>query len=221
MRNYLIAGFILLLMVVLLIFRNLLQKRKANRILAAQKSKIEVKNKELLNLNTEIQGQNDLIQLNTKMIIKFEHERVEMELACKQKDVELLHMNNQLKIKMKDDLIKELQTLKKKKSDIVHGLQSIINKLKYQIDEETKIDLLQNNLEIVGSDFNERIKQQFPDLSKSEIELLSFIKLRLSNKQIAIQRDTSPNTINVALHRLKTKCNFDSTNDLKNYVEGF
>ena len=74
--------------------------------------------------------------------------------------------------------------------------------------------------DIITSDFHIRIKQHFPDLGRSEIELLS-IKLKLSNKQIAIQRNTSPNTINVALHRLKLKCNFDSTNDLKEYIVEF
>ncbi len=174
---------------------------------------------EILSKNNEIQEQNDLLQLNTKMIIQFEHEKHALELSNKQKDLELLNINNQLKIKMKDDLIKDLQIIKKSKSDTGSGIQSIINKLKHQIEEESKIDLLQKNVDEVGSDFNNRIKQQFPDLSVSEIELLSFIKLKLNNKQIAIQRNTSPNTINVALHRLRQKCNFETTMDLKSFIE--
>ena len=80
---------------------------------------------------------------------------------------------------------------------------------------------LQDNIDVVSSDFNERLREEFPDLSKSEIELLSLIKLKLSNKQIAIHKNTSPNTINVALHRLKTKCEFETTNELKSYIEEF
>ena len=176
---------------------------------------------EILSKNKEIQDQNDLIQLNTKLMIKFEHEKHEMELANKQKDMELLNLNNQLKIKMKNDLIKDLQKLKKSKNDNDVSIQSIINKLKHQIDEESKIDLLHNNINEVGSDFNERLKKHFHELSGSEIELLSFIKLKLSNKQIAIQKNTSPNTINVAFHRLKQKCNFETTNDLRSFIEEF
>jgi tetratricopeptide (TPR) repeat protein/DNA-binding CsgD family transcriptional regulator len=220
-RNYFIGGFILMVLLVLAVLLSLVQKRKANLILASQKNKIEEKNKELLVLNKEIQDQNALIHLNTKMIIKLENDKHEIELAGKQRDLESVQINNQLKIKMKADLIKELQNLKKNNSNNDTGIQSIILKLKYQIEEEKKIDLLQNNIEVVGSDFHDRIKHQFPDLSKTELELLSLIKLKLSNKQIAIQRNTSSNTINVAFHRLKQKCHFDSTNDLKSYIEGF
>lgn len=206
-RNSFIGGFILMLILALVVLRSFLQKRNANRILASQKK--------------EIEDQNGLIKINTKMIIQFEHDKHKLEIVNNKKDLELLNLNNQLKIKMKNDLIEDLQNIKKCKTDKDSSIQSVINKLKHQVDEEAKIDLLQNNINEIGSDFNERIKQQFPDLSKSEIELLSFIKLKLSNKQIAIQRNTSPNTINVAMHRLKLKYNFDSTTDLKIYIEEF
>jgi DNA-binding CsgD family transcriptional regulator len=180
------------------------------------KYRLAIKNK-----NKEIEEQNELIKLNTKMLILSEKEKHNLELAGKQKDVEVLHINNHLKISMKNDLIKELQKVKKNEANIGNGIQSIILKLKHQIEEEKKIDLIQNNIDVVGSDFNDRIKQQFPDVTKSEIELLVYIKLKLSNKQIAIQNNTSPNSINVALHRLKTKCQFETTNELKEFVEAF
>jgi tetratricopeptide (TPR) repeat protein len=202
-----IGGFILMFILALVVLRSFLQKRKANRILATQKN--------------EIENQNKLIKLNTKIIIKHEHDKHELELANKQKDMELLNINNQLKIKMKNGLIKDLTNIKKSESDIEKGIQKIINKLKRQVDEESKIDLIQKNVDEIGSDFINRLKQQFPDLSGLEIELLSFVKLKLSNKQIATQRNANPNAVNVALHRLKQKYNFESTNDLKKFIEEF
>jgi len=46
------------------------------------------------------------------------------------------------------------------------------------------------------------------------------------NNQFKIKMKTdlineSPNSINVALHRLKQKCKFESTIDFKKYIEGF
>ena len=169
----------------------------------------------------EIEEQNELIKLNTKMLIQFEKEKHDLQLSNKQKDVEALQLSNKLKLKMKNDLIKQLQKARKSKDNINTEVHAIINRLKYQIEEEKKIDLLQANSDAVGAEFNDRIKQKFNDLSKSELELLSFLKLKLSNKQIAIQKNTSPNSVNVALHRLKTKCGFESTNELKDFVEGF
>lgn len=203
--------FVLMNLVFIILFQFLLAYKK--RILEFRSS--------IINKNKEIQEQNELIKLNTKMIIKFKNEKHDLELTNKQKDVEILHINNQQKIKMKNSLIKDLMKLKKNKADYETGIQLIISKLKHQADEESKLNLLQNNLDIVGADFNLRIKQKFPILSKTDIELLSLLKLKLNNKQIAIQRNTSPNTINVAFHRLKQKCNFDSTNDLKRFIEEF
>jgi len=56
-RNSFIAGFILMALLVLVVLRSFLQKRKANRILGAQKIEIEEKNTELLHKNEEIRTQ--------------------------------------------------------------------------------------------------------------------------------------------------------------------
>jgi PAS domain S-box-containing protein len=53
-RNSFIAGFILMLFVVLVVLRSFLHKRKANRILALQKQRIEENNKELYEQKEEI-----------------------------------------------------------------------------------------------------------------------------------------------------------------------
>ncbi|MCK5171245.1 MAG: hypothetical protein KAQ75_15310, partial [Bacteroidales bacterium] len=51
-RDSFIVGFILMALLVFIIFYNFLQKRKANRILAEQKEKIEEDNKSLKELNS-------------------------------------------------------------------------------------------------------------------------------------------------------------------------
>jgi signal transduction histidine kinase len=56
-RNSFIIGFGLMVLLVLVVFGSLLQKRKANRILASQKNEIEEKNSELIKKNQEIQDQ--------------------------------------------------------------------------------------------------------------------------------------------------------------------
>ncbi len=53
-RNSFIAGFILMVLLVLVVLRSFLQKRKANRILAQQKKKIEETNEELNQTNEEL-----------------------------------------------------------------------------------------------------------------------------------------------------------------------
>ncbi|RLD80361.1 MAG: hypothetical protein DRJ10_07530 [Bacteroidetes bacterium] len=61
-RNSFIGGFILMLLLALIVFRSLTQKRKANLILAMQKQDIEEKNAELSQQKEEIQSQAEKLQ---------------------------------------------------------------------------------------------------------------------------------------------------------------
>jgi signal transduction histidine kinase len=61
-RNSFIGGFLLMALLVLIALRGFLQKRKSNRILLAQKNKIEEKNTELLFKNEEIKARTEEIK---------------------------------------------------------------------------------------------------------------------------------------------------------------
>lgn len=80
---------------------------------------------------------------------------------------------------------------------------------------------MQNSIDIVGSEFNIKIKERFPEHSKSEIELISLIKLKLSYKQIAVHKNTSQNTNNAAFQRLRNNSGFESMNEFGSFIEGF
>ncbi|MCT4645262.1 MAG: LuxR C-terminal-related transcriptional regulator, partial [Carboxylicivirga sp.] len=57
----------------------------------------------------------------------------------------------------------------------------------------------------VNSEFEEKLKERFPKLTKSEIEILGYIKLKLSTKEIANTRKVSPTTVKVTKHRINKK----------------
>lgn len=61
-RNSFIAGFVLMLMLILVVLRSFIQKRKANRILSAQKEEIEEINAELQSMNEEVQTQAEQLE---------------------------------------------------------------------------------------------------------------------------------------------------------------
>ena len=67
-RNSFIVGFILMLLLVFVVLHSFFQKRKVNRILLAQKNKIEEKNTELLSKNKEIQTQTEELKTTTKKL---------------------------------------------------------------------------------------------------------------------------------------------------------
>lgn len=166
----------------------------------------------------EIKRKNALIEEKSTALIELQKEKHAVEMANLQNDAELLQMNNQMKVKMKVQLIGDLQKLIKEKNEGPLGIKALINTLKMQVDEESKMDLLQANISAIGSGFKDRVKELFPQISSSELEMISYIKLGLNNKEIATKKNTSPNTVNVALFRLKKKCGFESTSEFKEYV---
>ncbi len=67
-RNLFIAGFILMLILALVILRSFIQKRKANRILAEQKQKIEDTNEQLNQANEELNSTNEELNTTLEMV---------------------------------------------------------------------------------------------------------------------------------------------------------
>jgi signal transduction histidine kinase len=67
-RNVLIGGFIFMFLVALIVYRNLVQKRKTNKLLATQKEDIEWRNKALFIKNDEIKLHSERLRsVNTKL----------------------------------------------------------------------------------------------------------------------------------------------------------
>ncbi|OQX99690.1 MAG: hypothetical protein B6I20_09725 [Bacteroidetes bacterium 4572_117] len=65
---FFVTGFTLIIFIAVLVYYNFLQKRKANHILAGQKSEIEEKNKELFQQNEEIQTQTIKLRTTNKKL---------------------------------------------------------------------------------------------------------------------------------------------------------
>jgi signal transduction histidine kinase/tetratricopeptide (TPR) repeat protein len=71
-RNTFIAGFILMVLLVAVVFRNFMQKRKANNVLAIQKKEIEDKNMKLIKMNDEIKTQSQQLKSASEKLIEDE-----------------------------------------------------------------------------------------------------------------------------------------------------
>lgn len=68
-------------------------------------------------------------------------------------------------------------------------------------------------------DFLTNIQQKFPSLTKYELKLCAYIKMHLSNKQIAVIMNVNPDSINKSRYRLRKKLNVDKTETLEQYFE--
>ncbi|MBT3208407.1 MAG: tetratricopeptide repeat-containing sensor histidine kinase [Bacteroidetes bacterium] len=77
-RNYLMAAIGLMVLVIVVVMRSFLQKRKANRILASQKTEIENKNNELITKNEEIRSQSEQLEYANEKLKELDEFKEEM-----------------------------------------------------------------------------------------------------------------------------------------------
>ncbi|NLR92127.1 helix-turn-helix transcriptional regulator [Flammeovirga agarivorans] len=175
--------------------------------------------KELKHINSELGFKNLQIEEQTEEILQQQKMQHDLELEFKKKDIELLNANNIMKLQLQNKLIKDLNQISKSK-DLKKDLNSLINELKRQVKSQEKIELLQGKIESVNSQFSDRLEQLCPNLSKTEREICSYIKLNLSNKEISEIRNTTPNSIRVTKHRIRKKMEIEDELELDQYIQG-
>lgn len=123
----------------------------------------------------------------------------------------LIHLNT------KERLAEDLLKLSQEKGDVT--LKGIIADLKADKLEDSKILVLKKNIETLNFDFLENLKQRHPNLTKTDIEVCSFIKIGFSRKEISNLRKTSLGAIKTTKFRLKKKLKLEANQSLDEYIK--
>ena len=127
-------------------------------------------------------------------------------LELKERDVESLS----LKIKRESDWIDKLIELndkvkKNQVENISEKIQDLVNSMRDNLVVDKHRQVRAKNIEVVTNEFREKLKAQFPNLTKTEIEICELIRLELSNSEISRIRNISQNSARMARYRLKKK----------------
>ncbi len=129
-------------------------------------------------------------------------------LLVKKKEV-ISNMYDELKL-----ISKELKPGSNRKS-----VQDLIGKIKqHQIGEEY-MEVFDVNFERVHGDFFNRLLEISPDLTKRELRLCAFVKMDLSNKEIAPLLNISVRGVETGRYRIRKKLDIQEKN-FKNYLDG-
>lgn len=88
---------------------------------------------------------------------------------------------------------------------------TLLKELKQQIDNNIRIEndweVFKLHFEEVHPDFFKQLKISYPNLTQNNLKLCAYIKIGLSNKEIARLLNVSPDSIKMAKKRLKRKLN--------------
>ncbi|MNY00735.1 hypothetical protein D3C86_1332430 [compost metagenome] len=118
------------------------------------------------------------------------------------------------------NMVAKLQQLAKNdEKSLLPELRSLVAELRQKslIDKRAE-ELVRTSDDVLGQ-FYDTLLKMHPDLSKSEVKLCSLVRLELSNKEIALIKNVTPESIKIFKNRLKRKLNITSAHSLKEYLK--
>jgi DNA-binding NarL/FixJ family response regulator len=165
-------------------------------------------------LNNKIQKQTAKKMLRLSQDIEKMADRIEK----KEQEISELRSETFQQLKSKEKLVENLKKVASNDDSVT--IDNIIASLKSELLEDTQLTRIKNDIETLNQAFAERIKTLHPSLTKTDIEICSYLRLSLDRKEIAKLRFTSVEAVRKSRYRLRKKMNLAPEDDLDAYVKG-
>ncbi|WP_459212196.1 tetratricopeptide repeat protein [Aquimarina rhabdastrellae] len=149
--------------------------------------------------------------------VRVEIEDLEKEIEYKREEVAKLMTESLQHIQSKEKLMGDLKKIASNENEI--SIQSIIADLRSEVIEDSRLTRIKNDLEEINYDFFKRLKAKHPNLTKTDLEICSYLKLSLGRKEIARLRFTSLEAVKKSRSRLRKRLNLKEEEDLVVYIK--
>lgn len=147
-------------------------------------------------------------------------QKTQDELSSTKKELVASDLKLMSRLSLLKDLSKTIEDIRTYKD--VHEMKKALYKLKsqleYKLDEERCFESFQNHFDLIQSDFYQKVKAQYPQLSVTDLELSAFIRMEMCNKEIANQLNISVRGVETRRYRLKKKLSLDKTSNLVQFL---
>jgi DNA-binding NarL/FixJ family response regulator len=165
-------------------------------------------------LNNKIQKQT----AKKMQLLSQDIEKMANRIEKKEQEIKALRSETFQQLKSKEKLVENLKKVASKDESIT--IENVIANLKSELLEDTQLTRIKNDIETLNQAFAERIKNVHPNLTETDIEICSYLRLSLDRKEIAKLRFTSVEAVRKSRYRLRKKMNLAPEDDLDAYVKG-
>ena len=207
----LVVGILFLSLFAIYVYRSLRAKRRTNLILTEQNGKIEKLNGEYLVLNEEYLELNEQLKLSNAQINK------ELELNQKAMTAATLKIIQNAE-RDAVTIQRLLQIENYTDGDGKKDLNALVFDYK-RSSYNTNWDEFEILFEKVHGSFYEKINTSFPTLTSNERKLCAFLKLNMSNKDIANITFQSDEALKKSRLRLRQKLQIDRETNLSTFMQ--
>lgn len=138
--------------------------------------------------------------------VLIDRNQLERDLKFRENDLSMVISDNKMRYHFKNALLQDLEKLKTATGEeLKKNVNSLTHNLRAQVEKERKFNFFEDQLDNINAEFESRLRERFPDLTQSEIEICFLIRLNLSNKDIAHFRNTSEGAIKTVRYRIRKK----------------
>jgi len=207
-----------------------------------KESEIALQEKEILALNQEVEigllrkqryagGMFTFIAVSILLIFGF-RQRIKRNRVEREKQEEILNKEIEFKKKelasqtlhlvQKNTFIQELkdnlEKIKKSPELFKIEFRRIVMLLKKENASDRDWEVFKSYFSEVHDNFDKKLTSIYKDISEKELRMASFIKMKLSTKEIAAMLNVLPDSVLKSKYRLKKKLNLDKETDLYQYL---
>jgi AraC family transcriptional regulator, chitin signaling transcriptional activator len=186
-------------------------RKEKDKTIAEEKEKRKVLELELQRIKLE----------REKEEIKKDKDLLEEDVIHKSKELAnytmLLVKKRELLSVMHDEL-KELKDAVKNDSSR-QKVRDLIKKINLNLQDEEHIKVFEANFERVHHEFFTQLKATFPDLTPKELQLCAFVRMNLTNKEIASILNISVRGVETARYRLRKRLCMSQEDDMAQFLE--
>lgn len=197
-----------LVLILVLIRKSYITKRE--RYFQKQQEKLEKERQEL-----EEKRQNELVKLqNQNLELKLENKSKELAnhtFHVKQRNETLIEVRNGLEVLKKNEL-----HINQRKS-----FDRIIDLVNRNLNKGVEWEAFEVNFDQANNNFFKRMKEQFPDLTQSDLRICAYLHLNLTSKEIAPLLNISLRAVENHRYRLRKKLGLTGTDNLVEFLIQF
>ncbi|MGC8824324.1 MAG: ligand-binding sensor domain-containing protein [Bacteroidales bacterium] len=179
--------------------------RYKNKKFELEKQKIEEENRKAMQLK---------IAEHTK-------EKLEEELKNKHKELAMATMNvaqkNEKLIEIKERLL-ELENLPDRER---RKVENLLRMLDDEINDESYWEHFEQHFNALNDDFLNKLKREHPDITHKDLKMCAFLRMNLSNKEIASLLNITLRGVEASRLRLRKKLNLPKDMPLNEYILRF
>ncbi|CAL2080470.1 tetratricopeptide repeat protein [Tenacibaculum sp. 190524A05c] len=150
---------------------------------------------------------------------QFEKELLDEKLKHSTYQTKQLIADNKMRLQFKQEFLAKLKKVKQYADAVdISDFQSLITDLSSQIQTESKLDSIEDNIDQIDEEFNEKLRTLFPTLTKSEREICALMRMNLSLKEIMIIRNVTMGSIKSSRHRIRKKMGLTRAQELEQAI---